>query len=901
MSIAAPVLASNAGASPRDSLAWATVDALSEHACVVDRHGIVCAVNRAWRLRAAADSGRPRQAVEGSDYLGTCDSATGPEVDWTHAFAAGVRQVLAGRRERFSMEYPGPSPADERWFEAAVTRFGSECDLFVIAHQDITERRRRDQGLRRFGAAMEATADAIFLIDVSRMALVDVNGAACQMYGHSRADLLAIAPETLFSTTRHELETSWQALIAGDVSGDTFETRLQRADGTRVPVEVRRRAVRVGSAWLIAKVARDITTRKDVERALQRQTVKHGLLARFGQFALENPPLPELMSQAIEIVQQGLKVDLCRLLEAGSDDRTLVQVAGTGWSETWLREPCFDAAAETQDRFILGARESIVIGDFESQTRFQRSAILQAHGVRSAVEVLVCGGGGAYGVIGAYSREPGCFSAENADFVQSVSNTLAATIERKNTEDRLTYLAQFDPLTELPNRSMYLDRLGHTLIVAERDKLPVGVLFVDIDRFKNVNDTLGHAVGDLLLVEIAERLRCAVRPGDTVGRLGGDEFAVALAHLARPDDAALVAQKIVASLAAPFQLGVHEVYVSASIGIGVYPIDGREPDTLLKNADTAMYRAKESGRNAYQFYMPQMNELALARMRAESQLRGALDRGEYLLHYQPKVRLATGEISGMEALLRWQPAGRGLVPPGDFIPILEDTGLILPVGEWVVATVCAQIARWRAEGLSPPPVAVNLSARQFRQKNLAAVIGDILASSKVDPGLLELELTESSLMSDSEAAVQALRDMKARGIRLSVDDFGTGYSSLAYLKRFPLDALKIDREFIRDVTTDADGATIALAIINLARSLKLKVVAEGVETEEQLNFLRAHGCDEMQGYYFSRPLPVEEITRALREGRRLTLPTFMPPARRSGRFPNGESSATADVDQGLGV
>ncbi len=754
-----------------------------------------------------------------------------------------------------------------------------ETDAFLTGPQpgrdELAERRRHDEDLRRFGAAMEASGDAVLLIDPQRMALVHANPSACKMLGYPRSQLLTQSPERLFATSRSTLSTAWQALLAGDRSGDTYETQYQRADGSLVAVEVRCHAARVADAWLIVQVARDVTANRHMAHALKRQVLQHGLLARFGQLALENPPLHDLMAQAVEIVRQGLDIDLCRVLEAGSDDRVLTQVAGIGWQDRWTREPFFDAVAETEDHFILGARESIVVVDFESELRIQPSAVLVDHGVRSAVEVLICGAGGSYGVIGAYSPTRGRFSDESAHFLQSVSNTLAAAIERKQGEDRMTYMAQFDALTGLPNRSMYLDRLGLTLIEAERDHLPVGVLFVDIDRFKNVNDTLGHAVGDLLLVEIAERLRCAVRPGDTIGRLGGDEFALALAHLARIDDATLVAQKIVSALAAPFQLGSHEVYASASIGIALHPLDGHDGDALLKNADTAMYRAKESGRNAYQFYLPQMNERALARMHLEAQLRGALERGEYLLHYQPKVSLQTGEISGMEALLRWQPAGRSLVGPDEFIPILEDTGLIIPVGEWVVATVCAQIRTWQAEGITPRPVAVNLSARQFRQRNLAAVFGDILVASGIDPALLELELTESSLMSDSEGAVQALLEMKAHGIRLSVDDFGTGYSSLAYLKRFPLDALKIDRAFIRDVTTDADDATIALTIINLARSLQLKVVAEGVETQEQLEFLCEHGCDEIQGYYFSKPLPCEGITAALRAGRRLALPAHI--------------------------
>ena len=739
------------------------------------------------------------------------------------------------------------------------------------ALQARTDRRTGAQDLQRFRTALDGAADAIFLIDVQSGALLDVNAAACKMAGLARADLLAMAPERVFSMPRATLEAAWQALIAGGAVGQSAETSCGRLRSGGVPVEVRRRAVQVNGAWLVVEVARDITARQQLEQAMQRQAVQHGLLARFGHLALENPPLRDLMTQAAQVVRQGLRIELCRLLEAEPDSDVLTQVAGCGWDAAWLQEPFFDAGEETQDRFVLGARESIVLADFEAQQHFQRSPILQAHGVRSAVEVLICGAGGAYGVIGGYARSPDRFDAESAHFVQSVANTLAAAIERRRSEEKLAHLAQYDPLTELPNRSLYLDRLAHTLVEAERHPLPVAVLFVDIDRFKQVNDTLGHAVGDQLLVEIADRLRGAVRAGDTVGRLGGDEFAVVLAHLVRADDAALVAQKIVSALATPFQLAGQAVYVSASIGIAVHPIDGQEPDTLLKCADTAMYRVKESGRNGFQFYLPQMNATALRRMRIEAQLRGALDRSEYRLHYQPKVDLRSGRISGLEALLRWQPTGGNLVPPGDFITILEDTGLILPVGEWVIATACAQLVAWQAQGLAPPPVAVNVSARQFRQPDLAAVVGDLLAASGMSPALLELELTESCLMSDADVSIQSLQQMKARGIRLSVDDFGTGYSSLAYLKRFPLDALKIDREFIRDVTTDTDSATIALAIINLARSLKLKVVAEGVETAAQLEFLRAHACDEMQGFYFSRPLPAADIERLLRDGQRLHL------------------------------
>jgi diguanylate cyclase (GGDEF)-like protein len=699
--------------------------------------------------------------------------------------------------------------------------------------------------------------------------VIEANLAACELFGRSRAQLIASAPAALYAGGRP---------LERQPVGTVFETQIRRADGCAIPVEVDERCAALDDTCLVVQTVRDVRARRAAAAALQRQSFRHGLLARFGQLALEGPPLDELDAEAMAIVRDGLGVELCRLLQATDDDLMLVQAAGFGWDDEWTRSLLFDAVAETQDRFALGARESIVVVDFDTELRFDPSPIQRAHGVRSAVEALICGACGSYGVLGAYAREPGAFDAASADFLKSIATTMAAAIERRVAGDRLAHMAQFDTLTGLPNRGLYLDRLSQTLIDAERDKRPVGVLFVDIDRFKCVNDTLGHAAGDLLLGKIAARLQATVRAGDTVGRLGGDEFTVTLSHLARAEDAGTVARKIVDALAEPYRLGEETVYVSASVGIGVYPADGHAADTLLKNADTAMYRAKESGRNGYEFFLPTMNERAVARMRLESDLRGALDRGEYRLHYQPKVNLATGEISGMEALLRWAPPGRDLVPPNDFIPVLEDTGLIVPVGQWVVETVCAQLCRWQAEGVPLRPVAINLSARQFRQTDLDAAIGEILSRYGVVPELLELELTESILMSDSETAVRVLSRIKARGIRLAVDDFGTGYSSLAYLKRFPIDALKIDRTFIRDVTTDADDATIARTIINLAHSLKLTVVAEGVETEEQLAFLRAHACDEMQGYLFARPLTVEQMGRALQEGRRLAPAALQPVA-----------------------
>jgi len=445
--------------------------------------------------------------------------------------------------------------------------------------------------------------------------------------------------------------------------------------------------------------------------------------------------------------------------------------------------------------------------------------------------------------------------------------------EKKRAEQQLTYLAQVDMLTGLPNRHMLYERLSQTIKQARRSGHHIACMYVDLDRFKLVNDTYGHWIGDKLLVEVATRLRSCLREDDTVGRLGGDEFAIVLNQLARPEDAAMVAQKVIDALAEPFDLDGHESFASASIGIAIYPGDGDNSDDLLRNADTAMYRAKEQGRNNHQFYLRQMNERLAQRLELETSMRGAIEREEFLLYYQPKVELGGGAICGFEALLRWQRPGQGLVSPAEFVPVLEDTGLIVPVGEWVLRSACAQIRAWQRLGLRPPPVAVNISARQFQPKVLDAFIACI-AQARIDPALIKLELTESLLMKEAEETARTLDRLKASGVHLSVDDFGTGYSSLAYLKRFPLDEIKIDRAFIRDVTTDPDDAEIALTIINLAHSLNLKVVAEGVETEAQLSFLRAHGCDEIQGYYFAKPLSVTDCTAMLGARRHLDMSTL---------------------------
>jgi diguanylate cyclase (GGDEF)-like protein/PAS domain S-box-containing protein len=430
--------------------------------------------------------------------------------------------------------------------------------------------------------------------------------------------------------------------------------------------------------------------------------------------------------------------------------------------------------------------------------------------------------------------------------------------DRKRAEQELLRNAYYDPLTQLANRALFENRLEKAARGSSRDKnLVYAVLFLDIDRFKLVNDSLGHGAGDRLLQEFARRLESLVRPGDTVARFGGDEFAVLVEYITDLDLLKRIAERILNGLSLPFKIEGHEIVATASIGVAHSGPESTTPEAMVRNADLAMYRAKNLGRSRIEVFDEAMHAQSMATLRLEQDLRKALERSELVLHYQPIVCLRTNRITGCEALVRWKHPERGLVPPGDFIPLAEETGLIVPIGEWVLRTACAQLADWSAKGLTPLDLAVNLSAREFRHEGLAAALAATLADSKVDPRHVTLELTESLLMEHTERTISILRDLNERGLQLSIDDFGTGYSSLAYLKRLPCASLKIDRSFVRDIHNDPDDAAIAIAIIRMAHALRLKVIAEGVETPEQRAYLKERRCDEAQGYLFSRPLPPE--------------------------------------------
>ncbi len=460
--------------------------------------------------------------------------------------------------------------------------------------------------------------------------------------------------------------------------------------------------------------------------------------------------------------------------------------------------------------------------------------------------------------------------AHNVLFVNGTTEDITA---RKLAEERVQFLAYFDALTGLPNRALMNDRLAQALATARRRNEKVAVIFLDLDRFKLINDSLGHTVGDLLLKDVAERLKGCTRDQDTVSRIGGDEFVILLTGV---EDASAVAARMVSALTAPFEVKGHSLSTSCSIGISMFPDHGDDGETLIKYADQAMYSAKESGRNAVRIFNADMNSRITERATLENDLRLALEREEFFLVYQPQVVIESGELAGFEALIRWRHPQRGLVPPDSFISLAENTGLILPIGEWVLNTACSQARRWVEAGLLKVPMAVNVSAVQFRQAEFCELIKKALADSGLPPQYLELELTESLLLTNQDVMLSVLQRLKEMGLNLAIDDFGTGYSSLSYLKQFNVNKLKIDRSFIREITTNADDAAITTAIINMAKSMKLTVIAEGVEDRPQFEFLRAHKCDEIQGYYISKPGTAAEVVDKFLRGSDVTKQLMRP-------------------------
>jgi diguanylate cyclase (GGDEF)-like protein len=512
------------------------------------------------------------------------------------------------------------------------------------------------------------------------------------------------------------------------------------------------------------------------------------------------------------------------------------------------------------------AKQPVWVTELRQDGGFARMPFATKTALHSAIVIPVLGDKDVLAVLEFYSRTPRTEDARLVRLLVAVAEQLAGVIQRKRADERLHYLAHYDSLTGLPNRVLFIDRLNQAILDANRHERLVGIAFLDLDRFKTINDSLGHGIGDLLIKSTADRLCRCVREGDTVARLAGDEFTLVLADMGHPDHAAHVAKKILNALAQPLYIAGHEIFTSASLGMTLYPLDESGVDGLLRNADIAMYRAKEAGGNAYAFYSADMTVQVQERMALENDLRHALEHEQFLLHYQPMVDVKTGEIDTLEALVRWQHPQRGPIAPNDFIPLAEESGLIVHLGEWVLREACEHHHGFRR--LKPGArLAVNVSARQFQQPDLPDMVMAILRRAGFDPAMLEIEITESLLLQNIDAAIVAMRKLGQYGVRFSVDDFGTGYSSLAYLQKLPISRVKIDRSFIANVATNTNDGAIVSAVVSMAHNLGLQVVAEGVETAEQMQQLRERGCDLVQGYYYGHPLPAVDMMRQLQRKR----------------------------------
>jgi diguanylate cyclase (GGDEF)-like protein len=612
-------------------------------------------------------------------------------------------------------------------------------------------------------------------------------------------------------------------------------------------------------------LASTAAARQRSEEISRLQASQQREVASFGQLAIEGAGIDVLVQEAGRIVADVLEIEYGVVFKPESRDELLL-VAGTGIEKEMIGRATVPAGDGSQSGYSLATGEATVVHDFGEETRFQQSELQKRKGVMSAAVIVIKGKGEPYGVIGAGSQRPYDFSQEDVNFMQAIANVLANAIERRRTEERTQHEALHDPLTGLPNRNLFLDRLQHALSVAARRDTSVAVLFLDLDQFKVVNDSLGHAAGDELLASVAPRIEQALRPGDTVARFGGDEFAVLAEEVGNERGATRIAERIAESLARPFILRDREHFVSASAGIAIG--NGSEaPESLIRDADSALYRAKERGRGGYEIFDEVMRSRVIEHMQIENDLRRAIQREELELHYQPVIQLRDGSIVAMEALLRWNHPDRGLVGPLGFIPVAEESRLIVPIGRWVIEQACRQAAAWQElhPDSAPVSVAVNLSARQIADPDLLSHIEGSVRANRIDPSNLWLELTETTLLDETSFVERTLESLTGLGVRLVLDDFGVGFSSLGYLKRLPLAMIKLDRTFVENLTEGSHDAAIVRAVNEMADTIGIGVVAEGIETDEQLRMATTLGCGFAQGFHFSEPVPVGHIERLLEQ------------------------------------
>jgi diguanylate cyclase (GGDEF)-like protein/PAS domain S-box-containing protein len=746
---------------------------------------------------------------------------------------------------------------------------------FLQNHNSIMEQQvqARTADLQRFRAAMDATADAIYLVDRSSMRFVHVNDAACRMQNQTRDELLARTPEDVHSISRAELECIYDKLIASGVVAQPLELEQRGKDGSRAWLELRRHAQHSGDRWTIVTLVRDVTERNEAENRVNRLNRVYAVLSGINAAIVRIRDRRELFKEACRIiVEHGLFTigwiavldhatgNLIAVAQAGLPENLGVGSAFFNGSVGLLPGIAAEAALREKHAAIDNVIEDapgLADAEYGSADRLtvRRAAIKL--GAKSVIALPLVVGGETFGLITLYAPERDFFDEEETILLNELAGDIAFAIDHIDKQERIDYLAYYDVLTGLANRSLFLERVAQYVRSAVSGGHKLALFLIDLERFKNINDSLGRPAGDTLLKQVAEWLTRNAGDINLVARVGADHFAVLLPEVNREGDVARLLEKTMAAfLDHPFRLNDTVFRIALKLGVALFPDDGSNADTLFRNAEAALKKAKASGER-YLFYAQKMTETVAGKLTLENQLRQALDKGEFVLHYQPKVNLVSGKLTGAEALIRWNDPRTGLVPPDRFIPILEEIGLIYEVGRWALSKAIEDYLRWRTTGLAAVRIAVNVSPLQLRNRGFIAEIEQAIGiDAQAAPGL-ELEITESVIMQDIQHNIASLKAIRALGVRIAIDDFGTGFSSLSYLAKLPLDALKMDRSFVVDMTVTPEGLALASTIVNLAHSLKLKVVAEGVETEEQKHLLRVLNCDEMQGYLFSKPVPAE--------------------------------------------